>query len=541
MPKNEIPVYVITQEGGRLKLQPIRAWLFRIIGAILMLTSMIWPAIWNKTPFFFPDTYGYYLRAEKSVAVLSRLHRFPASATDGKGIALSDKSDGGQDLPKPGLGDSAAIPPTVHFLVTGRSVYYGALLYLGQLSGFFWLTVLIQASALLVAIALVLSLLSFDIWPNLFWIALLLSLLSDASFFTSFLMPDIFVAISILVAATLVSVEQTLTKQQSLVACVLLVLGLLFHDSTLPIVALMVCLRLLWRLSCRKRIVVAPLGLILSACALSILGKAAFDVASSRIGHVPVIRPPLLSARLIEDGPGTTFLRKDCPDSGVELCKFEHLFPISSEIFLWKVWRPYSISNSLTNLSMDQQATETIQISQQDIRFAWKVFRAEPAAVTGHALANGVRQVFCDSLEEFDYDVLPRYQPDFNYRQVFDNSLPAPWLIPLHESLAYRGLIPVRMLSRLNYLSSAVAALYLAAIGLVPRFRPAMSGKMKGVVCMALAGVGFNGLICGAIPGVFPRYGARVIWFLPLFALMSFILGHRNLRPDAVEEATIVG
>jgi hypothetical protein len=67
-----------------------------------------------------------------------------------------------------------------------------------------------------------------------------------------------------------------------------------------------------------------------------------------------------------------------------------------------------------------------------------------------------------------------------------------------------------------------------------------MSGKMKGVVCMALAGVGFNGLICGAVAGVFPRYGARVIWFFPLYALMFFILGHRNLRPDAVEKATIV-
>ena len=70
--------------------------------------------------------------------------------------------------------------------MTGRSVYYGFLMYLGEITSHLWLTIFLQAGVILVTIVLLLRALNLPWWPYTPLVGLGLALGSDVPFFASF-------------------------------------------------------------------------------------------------------------------------------------------------------------------------------------------------------------------------------------------------------------------------------------------------------------------------------------------------------------------
>ena len=71
--------------------------------------------------------------------------------------------------------------------------------------------------------------------------------------------------------------------------------------------------------------------------AVGVAGEAAFSAAVARVTGFAPVRPPFLSARLVEDGPGLDYLRAHCAGGGASfaLCRYRDRLPLASDIFLW--------------------------------------------------------------------------------------------------------------------------------------------------------------------------------------------------------------
>src|SRR5450631_1302644 len=177
---------------------------------VVLLIAFVWPALYNGQPFFFPDTTTYIRGADAGIQVAFK-HKSAWSVPPDAQKSVSSIED--------------------KTVLAGRSPYYGALLYLGDLTHGFWLTVIVQACAVLGAIGLALRAARVPMWPHGRVIAACIAVATTAPFFSSLLMPDVFAGVAILTAAVLLSVRQRLTSREYVVSFVLLVAAAAFYDS----------------------------------------------------------------------------------------------------------------------------------------------------------------------------------------------------------------------------------------------------------------------------------------------------------------------
>ncbi len=509
----------------------MRIWTARVALTALLLSATIWPAIWNGTPFFFPDTSAYFQGAKRVVQILTG-KRGPYNVPAARETLLPDQ-DADSTVPNSGLQSPAhkgAVAPEIAG-VNGKSVYYGMLLYLGSLSGRFWPVVLLQALAILVGASLFLSLLNESIWPNIFWIVLLLSVLSDAPFFASFLMPDLFVALAILALAGLMADFGELHRAQAIGAWFLIATGCIFHNSTLPLVLLLACFIPIWNLVHHKSFFNIRQAIVLSALGCALIGQSSYKFAVEHVSHKPMVDTPFLSARLIADGPGMRYLKETCPQSGFILCEYKAVFPLPSNIILYRFWL-FSDAGNIVKLTAQQQYDVTTRMSREDKRFAWSVFRFDPGGVLFSTLSNGMKQLADVSLDEFSYNT-PASEAAYgvDVRRIFDEGLPPSWLPGIHKSLSYRGKFPVAVFSWFYSFTLLAAFLYSALICFSPSWAAQLDQTIKNAFLWILLGVVVNAIICGGVSGVFPRYGARMTWLVPLIAVtMAFSVRRKGAK-----------
>src|SRR6516164_9940957 len=291
----------------------------------LLLGIMIWPAFYNEQPFFFPDTTAYIRAADLGVQSLTH-HTTPWS------VSAEDKDGGGQDSADDS-GTKRVNSVKDKTVFSGRSPYYGVLLYLGEVTGGFWISITLQALALLVALAWALRALQLPMWPHLLWIGVVIATTTSASFFASFLMPDVFAALTILGCSVLIAHPRRLSAVDYSIWLLLLAASLMFHDSHTLIAATLLLLGLTWNLLTRRWSNWRGLGFIGFALLLAACAQLVFDFAVQRVVGASPLRLPFLMARVIEDGPGYRFLRDTCP--GSQVCDYIGRLPMSSDEFLW--------------------------------------------------------------------------------------------------------------------------------------------------------------------------------------------------------------
>ncbi|VWX53023.1 hypothetical protein [Novosphingobium sp. 9U] len=216
------------------------------------------------------------------------------------------------------------------------------------------------------------------------------------------------------------------------------------------------------------------------------------------------MRPPFLTARLIEDGPARRFLAERCADAPFVLCSYPVLQPVTAEVFLWEPTRPRGGFKALPR-------DDAVHVSQEQARFALAVARAYPAE-TAAALGG-------DFLELAGNLRLHDFRPEYLAGQMrADRPFEA---VPEGTPLPFSDRV----------ISALTLFLVLAALAAFPWRRSAARSDLRAMVWVVLVAILLNDAICAWLSGPFARYNTRVIWALPLMVLLfraSTNLGKRR-------------
>ena len=261
-------------------------------GLVVLIGAFVWPALFNGQPFFFPDTTAYIRGADAGIQ-----------------SAFNHKSSWSL-VPEAGRSVSSIADKTV---LTGRSPYYGALLYIGDLAGGFWLTVVLQALDVASAIGLALRATRMPLWPPMFVILACIAAATTAPFFVSLLMPDVFAGVAILTASVLLSVRQRLARRDYILAFVLLLAASVFHDSHVLILFALLAMAAVYNLFIRSWRNWVGLTIVALALVIATLAQSILSMTVQHVVGAPPLRPPFLMARTIEDGPGYRYILATCP------------------------------------------------------------------------------------------------------------------------------------------------------------------------------------------------------------------------------------
>jgi hypothetical protein len=457
-----------------------------IVGLMIAATLLLWPAFYNHQPFFFPDTTAYVRGADAAVAKLTGVQSAWTRTTDSDSVetVVPDKA-----------------------VLAGRSIYYGALVYLGDRGGGEWLSIVIQS--VLLVLALFGTLKAFDLgrWPYLLVLVGTLAAFTLLPLYVSFLMPDVFTGLTILACGMLLTCDFGQSRGLTVAWFVLLAVSLTFHTTHALLALLMFAVGLviyLWR-----RSLVLPRGLLAIGAALGVayLCSTAFTVGVTKLVGEPPLTPPFLMARLIDDGPGTDYLRDTCPGSGFLACRFVGRLPVLSDDFLWS-------KDPATGVFGVSDAKVRRGLSNEQYRFALAVLVHEPFRLTAVSLINAGEQAFMLKAYEFGYT------PE--EKALFAQKLPGIYFATMQSTPAYQGHLPRAFLDAVSYASTALGAGCLVFFWIGDRLRQVgRSQQFLGLVYWVAFGMMANAAVCGVMSGPHDRYQARVAWLLPALALIA--------------------
>ncbi len=499
----------------------LRGWGLSLLGAAMLM----WVALADGRPAVFSDTALYYDQAEYLFEALHWLSPIQAVSPPGDPAALPAR---------PGAPNmSAAIDKA-------RSPVYGAPVYVLQRAGGVWLVALAQAWAAAGAVYLLCRAAS-PAPPGWRYLALMagVAALTPLPFFTGWVMPDAFAGVAGCGLLILLVYPDRLGRGALTGVAALTAYGLAVHRSNLLDAAGVAgCAVFLLRLGGLGWAGVAGrIGMVtITALAALAMSVVVYGPIRARAGQ-PIGSPPFMSARVLADGPGRSFLRRACAGGGspYALCAYRDRPLATSDQILWSHNRHEAVfyaASPATRLRMERE----------DVRFALAESLSEPRA-QGLASARNALQQFA-----FAYVDDPLKPQGFYVADGFWRRTSLPRIVPDAAACGGESACPPRISKPISWVLEG-AGLLLGALLLAWRLsagdvfdvlrRRAGVGwrdpRVRALTALGLV-VGLltvNALVCGALSGPFPRYQARLIWLFPLEAgLCVLALGVRR-RPPA--------
>jgi hypothetical protein len=243
-----------------------------------------------------------------------------------------------------------------------------------------------------------------------------------------------------------------------------------------------------------------------------VLAVAALFVTNA-IGHGRFALSPygasFMLARLQEDGPATAVLKARCPAAGWYLCAFTDRLPMPANDFLWAPDSPMN-----RDAAGEKRFLGGIMLAPEASEIIAETLRADPLGVLHAMIGNMLVQLgsfgIGDTLDaaHFMVAVRPRIEQGFSPRELaaFDGARQT-------KGLLKDALTPLNPFHLLVALLALPMLAWAAWRG---------QGLVLALTLFLLAAVLGNALICGALSGPHPRYGARVMWLLPVAALLCW-------------------
>lgn len=485
-----------------------------LLAPVLAVLLLCWPALLNGGAFFFPDT-GTYLRSAD--AIFGELTGASTAWSDRRKLYDQDGAAPAKGAaPEPPATTQPARPAgePVHPVLLGRSIYYGLAVFpfvalFGSIGA-----VILQSALAVLTIWLALAAFGTErtrIPARALVITALLAALTSLPFFVSMLMPDVFAGIAIALAVCAAVGWERLRRWERWILAVLMAFCALAHSSHVLILLSLAVVTAVIGLLTRRKVWAAPILMALAA-ACGIAGEQAFVYAvKHRLGEPPV-RPPFLTARLIDDGPGYRLLTRKCPAIGLEACRFLDRMPRDSDIFLWS-YNPREGVFSTESIAIQRE------LAKQDMRFAIETLRHDPLGVVGSSIGNVARQLV---MTDFN---------NFNHAEAMGGEAtwgaPEPIASEIRASRYASATMPVTFSRWANLAAAIAAAGFLLAV-LLGRAARGVSVQVRAAAGLALAAFFLNASVTGAMSKPHDRYNVRVIWILPLAALA--ILSARSRR-----------
>lgn len=481
-----------------------------ILVFILSTLALSWPAIVNGSGFYFPDTTAYIRSADAAVAQVTgqtsiwsdRLDLFKPDQSSTT-VAEGPSGVGGSN------GAGLVTPKTTHPVLLGRSIYYGLAIYpfvtvMGDIGVVLFHAMLVVVCFHLAFVGLGGRRKAAKAW--LFGSVVLLSVVTPVAYGTSLLMPDILSGCaSILGIVAIVGWRRLLSVERIALACIL-VFSALSHSSHI-----LLLLALLLAILPASRFFVGvykPATLLLiSAVLAGFAGDALFSAAiSDQLGARP-IRPPFLTARLIDAGPGIKMLDSQCVYQKYEACRFRARMPNDSDTFLW---------------SRDQRAgvfsaeSHEVQrrLSMEDSAFAIATLKHDPIGTFAVTAFASLRQLTMVKMDIFN-------APIGNASEDAITGLPKSVRDRIIDSRYVKRSMPVAMVEALSLFSVVISALYLLTIAIQGRSRlDKVERDFALAALLAVMLIFANATITGALSKPHNRYNIRIVWIVPLFALV---------------------
>jgi hypothetical protein len=466
--------------------------LLRLLAVLAAAVALCWPALINGQPFFHPDTQAYVHGPGEAVARLF-----------GRQVG-ADWSWKGEAAPAvEGVGPGA--PAEDAEVLAGRSIYYGVLAWLGDLTGGFWLTVLVQGLAVALLADAVLRGLGARGLAAYGASVAVLALATPAPLFVSLLMPDVWAGVAIAAVAALFALNGRLSRLDTLLLGLMLSFAALAHNSIVLVLAgTLAAGGLLWLV--RRRGPRPGLALSLGgvAVAAGVGGTLLFGAVVERTAGKPPLLPPFVTARLQADAAGARYVRERCDPAEFVVCRYAERLPLDVDDFLWA-------GDPATGVFWPASAEERRALSAEQARFAVAVTTAYPLQQVADTTANAARQLVTTELKDFNYHD--------GVKQLLRVGLPASVFAELTRTPAWRQEWPVQALWAWYTLVLGLCLIAAAALALArPPRSPDHRTHERALVLLGLVTTGMvvNAVVCGGLSALHGRYEARVEWCLPL-------------------------
>lgn len=464
----------------------------RIASCAALPLLFLWPAIYNGQPLFSPDTGAYIRGFDAGVVWLS-----------GRTTVWTTWSSK-LHAPQEAAGDSTAEEVTglqgPTFIIAGRSVSYGALLYLGELLGGLWASIAIQATATLAAVLLTLKHLRLFSWPKFVLAAVTLGLASSLPFFTSYLLPDVFAGLALVAAANVLALGHRMRRWELGFWISILVAAVVFHPTHLVIVVVLLAAAIVARLLSAKISRAGIVALTLAA-GIGFASEIVFALVVQNLLGVQISRPPLIIARMVAGGPGASYLYKKCPQARLVACEFVDRLPSNSDAFLWD-------SSPTTGIYSTLPIEKRRELGNEQFRFAAGVLAYDPVGQIAASLNDAFQQLRMvgfssefPSAADLAYPRLPRVHAE-----------------RMARSSVWRKDFPIEIFSALT-IFVAILSFMFVCVTLIKYWKD-VSAELRVICFVILLGEVTNALICGAVSGPHERYQARLTWLIPLVALL---------------------
>jgi hypothetical protein len=450
------------------------------VGAILFAAAVLaWPAFYNRYPLLYPDSISY-MGDGSNVARALFQHEF----TDYYGF---------------------------------RSLIYS--LGILPLHGHVTPWPIVAFNALLTSYVLWLLVRSLFSERRLFYflaVVLVLSLFTGLGWLVGWIMPDIFGPLLYLSVFVLVFGGETVNRGERVAMALIAWWGIVSHATHLMLtlglfLPLIIVLVLQGRgLRSSLRAVRPVAAIVLVAMAAQVALNAYLDQGATLNGN----RPPYLLARVIADGPGRWYLQKHCDNSELASCGQLKNTSDDAEEFLWG-------EQGWVNASPEDQK----DLTREELTVVLGALREYPREELRLSAAHFWEQLLSYGIYSYDANAWTL--------QAIDGSLPGQAGKYLRSRQA-QGKLNEEFFSAVQEYA-VIASLIL--IGLWAIFgRRLWSPRLAGLSAIVSYVVLVNAAVTGSISNVEDRYQARVIWLVPLLALV-FLLTWLDRRSSNAAKA----
>jgi hypothetical protein len=454
----------------------IRHGVDRVLAVVASAFLLCWPSFWNRFPLVYPDGAQYVWNGKTIVRQLIEFHR-------------------------PDLVDARSEIFSVFAYLFYRSFGVWTALALQALlaSWILWLVVRSVVAKRQVTVFLALS--------------AVLSCFTAASWFVSFLMPDILAPLLYLCLYLLVFAPETLHRWEKWLLLVIAWFAITAHATHLVLAAwlclvLGVCWLCGWSALRQRRV------WLLRVCAVTLLA-AGTQVALHTVlyGEPSVYGVPLpfLTGRLIGDGPAQTYLQEHCDGRDWVLCGHLENLPKTDSELLGSFWQTATPAQRrlLRKQEMPLLMGVLVTYPREQVKRSWSNF----VAMMGHV---GVDYDFTDNpvwSRPLDSTLWKVYGGYLRSRQR-QNAMP--WLV-------FRGLQEKVMLV-------ALGSLVLLLPGAWQRKQDSIGLRMLGLTAIVFAVLPVNAFLGGVISCDDPRLQGRVAWLLVLLAALLAVVTWQQSR-----------